>query len=655
MKPLHRTTFRRYNLLLEVTALVLIFAILLVAIWFTLAEINRKYLDLRLADATKVDLFLKNHLDDARQSLEAFVNLDKEEHSPKVLQLFSIFSDIYRLDPQLRVKRVYKAKPGSMAFVGFSFSTGKLADYLKSVGQRREVSEIMRGYEDDAPSVYFAFRSGSDEYLGRLDLAYLQNFLIQFSQFSGTPVMLVARDGFVMLSGDPALPIPAFDLKKWAGTPSANRTLFAGDRHWIPIVLEMGTLGTRVVTLIPTELLEAQRNALLGFLVVFMSGLTLLIVIKNHRLNRLVIQPLVAFAGRMRDLEKGQPLAIDDDRVDRFEELADINIRFRAMAEAIQHREQALRETEEKFRLAFNNANTGMCLVDLQGRLLQVNDKMSAIFGYSRSELERMTVNDIAVPEDLELSPTFIHHAIGGTADSITFEKRYRHRQGHIIDGQVASSLVRDAQGQAQYFISQVQDISERKRYEQELEKARDATETANRALHAANEELNRLATTDPLTGAWNRWRFEQTVEAEFVRAQRYGEPLAVLMFDIDHFKLINDRHGHPSGDRVLVELSDLIRRNLRVADALVRWGGEEFIVMMPHCGADEAVNLAEKLRTLVAERSFPGVGQVTASFGVAALRIDETVETWLKRVDDALYQAKEQGRNRVVVAESDP
>ena len=407
MKLPDHNTFRRYNLLLEISALCLTFVILLVAVWFTLHQINRKYLDLRLVDAVKVEIFLQKHIDDARLSLEAFVNLHEAKSSPRVLQLFPIFSDIYHLDPQLRIKHIYKAKPASKASVGFSFSIGKLADYLKAVDKRREVSEIMRSYEDDSPGVYFAIRSATDLYLGRLDIAYLQNSLIQFSKLSGNPVMLVAPDGFVMLSGNPTLSVPVFDFKKWAGMPSAGRTLFVGDRQWIPVITHIGTIDTRIVTLIPTDMLEAQRNALLGFLVVFMVGLICLVLLKSQQLNRLFIEPLAAFAARMRDLEKGRRITADDDSMNKFDELANINAQFLVMAEAIRNREQSLSESEEKFHLAFENANTGMCLVDIQGRLLQVNDKMCTIFGYSRSELERMTVNDMAVSEDLEISQKF--------------------------------------------------------------------------------------------------------------------------------------------------------------------------------------------------------------------------------------------------------
>ena len=144
--------------------------------------------------------------------------------------------------------------------------------------------------------------------------------------------------------------------------------------------------------------------------------------------------------------------------------------------------EEVLRESEERFRLAFDNANTGMCLVDTQGRFIQVNDKMTSIFGYSREELMGLTVNDLTIPEDLNLSPEFIGRAVHGNGESATFEKRYRHRDGHLIHGQVASSLVRDPQGQPRYFISQVQDVTERKAYEHELREARATAEAASQA-----------------------------------------------------------------------------------------------------------------------------------------------------------------------------
>jgi PAS domain S-box-containing protein len=140
--------------------------------------------------------------------------------------------------------------------------------------------------------------------------------------------------------------------------------------------------------------------------------------------------------------------------------------------------EEALQEIEERFRLAFENANIGMCLVDLQGRLTKVNHQMCEIFGYSQEELEGMTVNDIAHPEDLNISTTFIQRATSGKIEYTHFEKRYLHKDGHIVWGAVSSSLVRDPQGVPQYFISHVQDITERKRAEEALRQSEEKYRT---------------------------------------------------------------------------------------------------------------------------------------------------------------------------------
>ncbi|BBC23752.1 PAS domain S-box protein [Pseudanabaena sp. ABRG5-3] len=135
----------------------------------------------------------------------------------------------------------------------------------------------------------------------------------------------------------------------------------------------------------------------------------------------------------------------------------------------------AQKQTEaDKFRLSFDNANIGMCLVDLQGNFLRVNEKMCQIFGYSSSEMIKMNVGTLAIPEDNLISQEFIQGAVETHKDSVIFEKRYRHKLGHIIYGEVSSSLVRDAHGTPLYFISQVQDITNRKLHEQELRKAHD-------------------------------------------------------------------------------------------------------------------------------------------------------------------------------------
>ena len=134
-------------------------------------------------------------------------------------------------------------------------------------------------------------------------------------------------------------------------------------------------------------------------------------------------------------------------------------------------------------------------------------------------------------------------------------------------------------------------------------------------------------------------------------RADRYGEPLTLILGDIDHFKSINDRFGHPVGDLALIEFCRRIDRELRSTDSLGRWGGEEFLILMPQSDGPAGYALAEKLRQLVAATPFPQVGTVTASFGVAQRLEYEPEADWFRRLDELLYEAKQSGRNRVMLA----
>lgn len=168
-------------------------------------------------------------------------------------------------------------------------------------------------------------------------------------------------------------------------------------------------------------------------------------------------------------------------------------------------------------------------------------------------------------------------------------------------------------------------------------------------ALAEANRRLERLAHYDPLTQSWNRYSIERALDAEIGAAERYGRPLAVLLFDIDHFKQINDQHGHEMGDRVLTELAAAVEGRLRGSDFLGRWGGEEFVVVASHCGLESGLGLAERLRAHVAALSVPGLSRrITISIGVATWQPGDTRKSLLARADAAMYRAKHGGRNRV-------
>ena len=166
--------------------------------------------------------------------------------------------------------------------------------------------------------------------------------------------------------------------------------------------------------------------------------------------------------------------------------------------------------------------------------------------------------------------------------------------------------------------------------------------------LQARIAELEALSATDALTGAWNRAHFDRAVTAEVERSLRFKQPVSLIFTDIDHFKAINDTHGHPAGDRVLRELTRLIGTSIRSIDLLFRWGGEEFVVLASATGYRFTADLAERIRSAVERHRFAGVAPVTISLGVAEHLAGESVESWFGRADQALYRAKNDGRNRV-------
>jgi diguanylate cyclase (GGDEF)-like protein/PAS domain S-box-containing protein len=156
-------------------------------------------------------------------------------------------------------------------------------------------------------------------------------------------------------------------------------------------------------------------------------------------------------------------------------------------------------------------------------------------------------------------------------------------------------------------------------------------------------------AATDHLTGAANRRSMETLVRQEVSRTRRYGTLSSLIAIDIDHFKRVNDRHGHIVGDAIIKAVVECLRAELRSADSVARWGGEEFLVLLPETEHEEAVRVAERMRQRVATHAFGEVDHVAISLGVATARIGDRVRDLLARADAALYRAKREGRNRVV------
>ena len=327
--------------------------------------------------------------------------------------------------------------------------------------------------------------------------------------------------------------------------------------------------------------------------------------------------------------------------------LAEIEIKQRKEAE------DRLRSSEERLRMLSENASDVIWTMEPDGSVSYVSAAVEKVRGYTPEEAMRQPVDEALLPDSLKISMNYFLKLIedvqaGRPAERFRGELDYFRKDGTVFHAEVIAYPILSSDGKLVQVVGVSRDINERKQHELQLKKAHDDLDHTNQALLVANAELNRLAETDALTGVWNRRHFELAVRSAIAQAKRQGMPLSMMMFDIDHFKLVNDNYGHPAGDQVLVALTNLIRINLREGDVLSRWGGEEFVVLLADCSADDAMQLAEKLRVNVAGHQFPEVNKLTISIGVAEMISGVHPRDWFSRVDKALYAAKAGGRNQV-------
>lgn len=297
---------------------------------------------------------------------------------------------------------------------------------------------------------------------------------------------------------------------------------------------------------------------------------------------------------------------------------------------------QALAENEAKIRAMSEASQDGLIMLDDQGRVAFWNRSAEGIFGYSRQEAlgrklhDLVTIGDDAARAERAFS-SFAETGKGSAVGVIT-EFVTRRKDGTTFPAELSLGAFQ-LQGRW-WAVGTVRDVTERKRAE---------------AL------LLELATTDGLTGLANRRHFMERGGAELGRARRTGQQVSCIMFDVDHFKKVNDTFGHDAGDAVLKALAKTARETLRGIDVLGRLGGEEFAALLPETGLEAALQAAERLRVAVADMGLVHGGAplaVTMSLGVAqAAGAEETLDSLLKRADEALYEAKQSGRNRVAAS----
>jgi diguanylate cyclase (GGDEF)-like protein/PAS domain S-box-containing protein len=289
--------------------------------------------------------------------------------------------------------------------------------------------------------------------------------------------------------------------------------------------------------------------------------------------------------------------------------------------------EESLREAEERFRRSFDDAAIGMALVGTDGRFLRTNRSLCDMLGYREVELLGKTFQDITHPDDLDADLDQVRRMLDGEIRTYQMEKRYFHKEGQVVWVLLSVSLVHDEEGEPLYFVSQIQDISERKVLEERLQ---------HRAFH------------DSLTDLPNRQLFMDRLGQALRRTRRRHKRVAVLFMDLDGFKVVNDSLGHQVGDLLLTVVAQRLRRCLRPEDTLARFGGDEFVVLIE--GLDDpaqAVQVAERIteevrRPFILEgRDLYMIASIGISLGDARTHDPDAL---LREADTAMYRAKDEG-----------
>lgn len=300
--------------------------------------------------------------------------------------------------------------------------------------------------------------------------------------------------------------------------------------------------------------------------------------------------------------------------------------------------EHQLNLTMSRYQAVVNSAYDGIITIDESHIIQLVNPAAEHIFGYTKGECEQLPLSELLPPQYREKHPSYVEGFRLSPVDSRPMQTRaavtgYK-KGGTEIPIEVTISKIKvDDQTE---MTAVIRDISEKSRLIEEL-------------LTASNE--------DSLTGLFNRRRFGELLSQEASRSERYGTEYCLLMLDLDHFKKVNDSYGHACGDQMLVEIAKLLIQHCRQTDVVSRWGGEEFLILAPENSLTEGVQLAERLRQAIEEFQLTYQSNsitITGSFGIAYFhQAEATVEEQLNQVDNCLYSAKAQGRNRVVSTES--
>ena len=305
---------------------------------------------------------------------------------------------------------------------------------------------------------------------------------------------------------------------------------------------------------------------------------------------------------------------------------------------------------------AFDYLYDAVVVTDLQGIVTDWNTGAEKLYGYTRDEIIGKPVSILHAPEDVERITAEVFAAIERQGYWTGEIKKVAKDQSV---GWIESSVIPlfDEQNQSIGALGINRDITQRREIQQELLVANENLKSQLEKIELLQEKLREQATLDPLTGLYNRRYMIDMMHRELSRAKRENTPISIAIMDLDHFKNINDTFGHKGGDAVLVAMAELFLSHVRTSDIVCRYGGEEFLILMPGASIDHAAERMEELRKIIEAKSIIHNDKtipVTASIGVSSYPLNgEDDDALLLEADNMLYNSKRNGRNRVSVANS--
>ena len=295
-----------------------------------------------------------------------------------------------------------------------------------------------------------------------------------------------------------------------------------------------------------------------------------------------------------------------------------------------------LKTLHSKLKNILSSTNDIIYTLNAEGVFEFVSPSWTTLLGHELEEVIKHPFAPFVHPEDVSICVEYLNKVLAKELkpnESITY--RVYHKDSSIRYHQSRASILEETPSNFR-FLAIASDITQSVLREREIQEK--------------SEQLEKLATIDHLTGLYNRVKIDEILSYELDKFNRYSQTFGIIMIDIDFFKIVNDTHGHQVGDQVLVEFSQELMKRSRASDSIGRWGGEEFLVISPNIDERGLLAKAQEIRKIIENFNFSTVGHKTISIGVAIVRENDEIHRLIKRADQALYEAKDGGRNRVCI-----